>query len=262
MSPDARRSDDQAGSPEERHGTHRPLRAPAPTGAEEQLIALSQQVGEDQTVTEEVLASTALVLVCDLVLPARWASLTHRAAQPRTTAASDECAAALDTMQYRTGGGPCLEALVSGSVVVSDFATESRWPAFTHAAVTGSTARGALSYPLALAGHPATALNLYTDDGGSFDAVALHDAAVAAAGLALTLTAVRQRRRTDGSEQAAVGDRRLGAAIGIIMQRYGWTYDEAYDALHRESVAAHRTLDDVVRDVVLRGVLPTRRGSE
>jgi hypothetical protein len=234
--------------------------APAPhlTGTAAQLMELSQLVAGAGagTPSREDLTATALALVVDTVPGARWASLTHRGKALRTTAANDPYAEKLDRVQYRTGTGPCLTALDTGTVVVSDFTTETRWPDFT-AQVTGA-AQGALSYPLAPGGRPATSLNLYTDVRGAFDGLTLHTAAVAAAGLAFALTAIDQRHRADQLESGLATSRRIGAAVGILMHRHRWTYEQAFTSLTRTSQHTNRKLRDVAEDVVLTGDLPTR----
>jgi hypothetical protein len=220
------------------------------------LADLSHAIVEGETTTGDDLISTALRLVCDLVPAARWASVTHVAKQPETLAASDERALALDEAQYRSGVGPCLTALEDRTVVVSDFATEQRWAEFIAHASTDGVAAGSLSISLAAAGHAATSLNLYADARGRWDDAELEVAMLAAAGLALVLTAVAQRDRTHHLEVALSSSRVIGAAVGVLMTRHGWTYDQAFDALRRTIQHGHRKLRDIADDVVLMGTLP------
>ena len=225
-------------------------------GTAARVLELSRMITDAES-GEEDAGRTGLALACDLVPGARWASLTRRNGEPVTTAASHPHARALDVLQYRAGEGPCLTALDTTSVIVSDFATETRWPAFISSAAADSPARAALAYPLESAGHPATTLNLYSDVSGAFDGLVLHTAALTAAGLALALTAIDQHRRAAHLEIGLASSRLIGAAVGILMHRYRWTYDQAFDALRTTSQHSHRKLRDLADHVLLTGDLAT-----
>jgi AmiR/NasT family two-component response regulator len=59
-------------------------------------------------------------------------------------------------------------------------------------------------------------------------------------------------------EQALVGARRIGAAVGIIMARQTTTYDAAFDVLVTASKAQNRKLRVIADEVVLYGTLIER----
>lgn len=219
------------------------------------LAALSRLVADSGVASGDEIAGAALALTCDLVPGARWASLTHRASSWRTIAVSDPRAAVLDEFQYRAKAGPCLDAVRSTTVVASDFASERRWPEFTALALADRAATGSVSCPLAPAGRQATSLNLYTDSAerGAIDRPA---AELAASGLALVLTAIEQRSQLGHLEIALETSRSIGAAIGILMHRHRWTYEQAFDAMRHVSQHTHRRLRDIASDVVLIGDLP------
>ena len=220
------------------------------------LTALSRLLADTDATASEEIVCAALAMACELVPGARWASLTHKTARARTTAVSDPHAAVLDELQYRTGGGPCLTALETTAVVVSDFATEGRWPAFTALAVAEGTATGSISYPLASAGHNATSLNLYTDLVGGCHGMDVEAATLAASIFSLVLTAINQRDQVRNLDIALTTSRSIGAAIGILMHRHRWTYDQAFDAMRHVSQHTHRRLRDIASDVLLVGDLP------
>lgn len=71
--------------------------------------------------------------------------------QPRTVACTEEFLLALDAVQYRFGGGPCVEAASSRQPVrVAMDSTDQRWPRFAAAAQEAGV-RATLSIPLILA---------------------------------------------------------------------------------------------------------------
>ena len=219
------------------------------------LTALSLQLADLEAAHGDDLAGAALALACELVPGARWASLTHKTAEPHTTAVSDPHAAALDEFQYRTGSGPCLTALDTATLVVSDFSSEHRWPEFAALALAESSATGSISCPLEAAGHHATSLNLYTDLAGASSGMDVQAAGLAAAVISLVLTAINQREQLRNLEVALTTSRSIGAAIGILMHRHRLTYDQAFDAMRHVSQHTHRRLRDIASDVVHTGDL-------
>ena len=60
---------------------------------------------------------------------------------------------------------------------------------------------------------------------------------------------------------AVESNRRIGAAVGVLMVRYGLTEERAFDALRRTSNTSNRKLRDVADDVLFTGSLPGRSGS-
>jgi hypothetical protein len=227
-----------------------------PTGLVARMTALARRIAESEEFDPDALTVAALTLVCEAVPGARWASLTHVGREPRTIAASRPEATVVDEWQYRTRNGPCLTALDTTSVIVSDFADETRWPAFTEGALAHTVARGALSYPLEPAGRPASSLNLYTDTPAAFDGLALYTAALAATSLVVALTAIAQRKRAEHLEIALDSSRIISAAIGILMHRHRWTYEQAFAALRTASQHTQRKLRDLADEVMLIGSLP------
>jgi hypothetical protein len=228
---------------------------PAPFGTAARAMALSRRLSAPPVVTASELTRDALEMARDLVPAARWASLSSGGGTPRTTASSDPLADVLDALQYRCRSGPCLDALHGGTVVVSEFATEMRWPQFT-ALATASPVTAVLSYPLAPAGHPATSLNLYTDVEGAFDGSALHSAALAASSLAVMLTAISQRSRADRLRAELASTRRIGAAIGILMQRQRWSYERATEAFYRARDYGPLTVHELVERTISSAAKP------
>ena len=79
-----------------------------------------------------------------------------------TVAASDQVILDMDTYQYATGEGPCIDASVEGRrFQTQSLADETRWPAFTPKAHSlGISA--ILSTPLTASQEPVGALNIYS----------------------------------------------------------------------------------------------------
>lgn len=89
-----------------------------------------------------------------------------------TVAPTGNLAHALDEVQRRSGGGPCLTAISTHRpVVVADLTTDRRWPAMRDQA-TAAGMRSVLSLPLSADGAFFGALNLYASAAGAFDETA------------------------------------------------------------------------------------------
>lgn len=216
------------------------------------LIELSRQIATATEHDRIDRLAAALELACGCVTGARWASLTQQGERPKTPAASHELARQLDEAQYRTGSGPCLTALETGAVVVSEFEREHRWPHFVALARAGSPARGALSYPLAAAGHPGLSLNFYLDRAVPPEPVS----PLVAAGFALVLTAINDHDHAHQLQRALDSNRLIGTALGILMTTLHVTSDQAFSLLRVTSQHTHRKLRDIADEVVFTGVLP------
>lgn len=201
----------------------------------------------------------ALSLVLDFVPAVESASITEHAsstARPKTLASTDPIAAEVDGLQYRTGEGPCLAALTDDAVVVSDFTDEPRWPTFAFRAMVETPLRAAMVLPLSSAGNPGFSLNLYSACSSACSRPDLSRATAAGAGIGLVLTALRERQRATNLDIALSTSRRIGASMGVLMNRFHWTEAEAFDALRHASQVTHRKLRDIADEVVLTGALP------
>jgi hypothetical protein len=224
-------------------------------GLSQGLLELSRVIAEG-AVEPADLTRYALDFTCAVVPGSRWASVTRLdAGQPgaRTLAANDPRAAAVDACQYEADEGPCLAAIAEDRVVVSDFGTETRWPAFLSRVRSGHDCCASISYPLSSAGHARTSLNVYSDTSGAFGEDATDEIAAAAAGLSMALTGVQHLHERENLQIALQTNRRIGAAIGILMTREGLTYDQAFVAMRGASQRRHRKLRDVAEEVLYTG---------
>jgi GAF domain/ANTAR domain len=156
--------------------------------------------------------------------------------EPATFAATGLPAEVLDESQHADGDGPCMAAVRSRDIVLSqDLARETRWPAWTPIARRFGIA-SVLSYPFDVDPLMLGALNLYSDQPGAFvDDVPI--VAMLVADHASLLLRVRLRQLTQEELLAQVSDVRAGdtaveRAIGILMAQRGCPADQALRHLH------------------------------
>lgn len=208
--------------------------------------------------TRELLdaALTTVVRMTQAVVSgADGASITvPRQGQLRTVAASNNVVRDMDTDQYETGEGPCLDAATQGERFhIGSLDTERRWPAF----VPRARARGIrsiLSTPLLCENSALGALNIYSR---SVDAFAQHEQewadtfAAEAASLVTHAYASPTALDLDEQLQHALQSREVIAlAQGITMGRVGGTPAEAYLVLRDVSVRTGQPLFEVCARIV------------
>ena len=225
----------------------------------DQLAGLGRILAADSL--DLTTARTAVLSGVVHALPAMsWASLTsaNGRSRPVTLAASADTAKLVDAIQYRTEGGPCLQAVAETTIVrADDLSREDRWAPFVATALSETPVRAVVSCSLADGGHPEISLNMYSARPLSEDRPDLDGIAAIAAACSVALSAIDQRHRADHLEKALESGRRIGAAMGILMATRRLTEPQAFDALRVASQHSQRKLRDVAEDVLLTGELPT-----
>jgi hypothetical protein len=172
-----------------------------------------------------------------------------------TVAASNQIVMDMDTDQYATGQGPCLDASMQGSWFHAEaLATETRWPAFTPKA-RDLGINAILSSPLHALERPVGALNIYSRSASVFDAKAQETAAVFARKASVILSDARAGMtdlEVSARFQQALRSREvISLAKGIIMERDGVDEEEAFSVLRSLSRAEGLPLRGRAERVVL-----------
>jgi GAF domain-containing protein len=180
-----------------------------------------------------------------------------RRGRPETPAATDDVSGAVDRVQYETGEGPCLSAILEQPTYrTGDLAEETRWPSFSRPAVERTGVRSVLAYRLFTEADTLGALNLYSRERDAFDDEAEAIGTILAAHAALALAWAREREQISGLEQAVASNRSIGMAIGILMAIRRIGQDEAFDLLRRVSQRTNRKVREIADEVVHTGQLP------
>jgi len=196
--------------------------------------------------------ATATVEGCD------FASISLLGAGGRITtpAASHSLVVELDELQYRSGEGPCLEAVKEPAPAVygPDLAHDTRWPVFGPQA--GARGIGSLVSNKIAADGTVGALNLYSRRTDAFDQ-ADRDTAYLLAIFAAVVVASSQARLQAANLQDALENRDvIGQAKGILMEREKVTADEAFEMLRRASQRLNRKLRHLAEDIATTGEEP------
>jgi hypothetical protein len=178
--------------------------------------------------------------------------------KPRTASATDELAYRVDSLQFATGEGPCLQALIQSDIAhVDDLALDQQWPRFARRAVSETGVRSMLSFRLFLTESERAALNFYSLRPQAFESSSLATGAIFASYTSLLLLNLHHEDKSMHLERALESHREIGMALGILMARELHTADEAFTRLRTASQHLHRKLRDIAGDVIHTGALPS-----
>ena len=222
-----------------------------PFDGEAELVALLR-AGESWDETLQRVAD----LTCVTIPGCTTGSVTlWRADAPYTIVSTDELARTVDAAQYETLEGPCLDASRYGETyVVTDLATERRWPVFA-AMARRHGVRSSLSLPLSVRGTPIGALNLYSAERGAFaGAVEAGRVFAAQASVAIANAEVyaASRRLAEQLQEAMASRAVIEQAKGVLMAEQRCSPDAAFELLRHASQRENVPLREIARRIVAR----------
>ena len=174
----------------------------------------------------------------------------------KTAVFTDEAAPEIDTAQYETGIGPCLDSFRHRQIFrIPDTTKDDRWSAFCEAAAARGV-RSTLSIPLVANHEGLGALNLYSRTPNGFST---EDEEVAAQfGVQAAIVLANAQAYWDAhllSQNLATAMQSravIEQAKGILMGAQRCSADEAFQILVRASQRENRKLREVAEDVVSR----------
>jgi GAF domain-containing protein len=202
-------------------------------------------------------------LACEAVEPADLAGLTLLVEGKLATGVfTDPEAPEIDTAQYESGHGPCLDAFRYQQVYrIDSTADERRWPEFANLAAAHGV-MATVSVPVTARGESLGALNFYSrtgpfDDGHAYEAeLFAQQAAIVLANAQVYWDA---RQLGENLQQAMRSRSVIDQAIGILLTDGGRTPDDAFQLLVRASQRENRKLRDVAAEMVDRAVQRPQR---
>jgi transcriptional regulator with GAF, ATPase, and Fis domain len=183
--------------------------------------------------------------------------------EPRieTVASVGDVPPRVDALQYRTGEGPCLDAIREHEVFeTGELSAEDRWPRFARRAAKETGVRSMLSIRLYVQEDTYGALNLYSRQVDAFGEEARAIAGVLAAHGAVAFAGAREHQELETMRRGLESREVIGQAMGILMNRRHVSADEAFDVLVRVSQHLNRKLRDIAQDVATSGTDPEEMG--
>jgi GAF domain-containing protein len=174
--------------------------------------------------------------------------------EPITSAVSDRLAVEVDLVQYRTGEGPCLEAMRTTNVIRVDVVErDRRFTRFAPGALDLEI-NSVLSIPLTMDGRTVGGLNLYSRDADAFDAGT--EAAVrpiadfAAEAIATSPLFAYTLDMVDGLVETLESRALIAQAMGVIMATEQRTSEEALNRLRELAMTSSEAMRTVAQWVL------------
>ena len=221
----------------------------------EALTAMSGFFVGDATLKETL--QRVSDLACDTVPNADMVGLTMLVDGRAATAVfTDSEAPEIDTAQYESGIGPCLDAFRHRQVFrIDDMAGDTQWPAFSRVAADHGI-RSSMSLPLLARHEGVGALNFYSRSPSGFSSEDVETGLQFASHAAIVLAnsqAYWDAQQLGQDMIAAMQSRAtIEQAKGILMGAQRCSADEAFQVLVRASQRENRKLREIADQIVAR----------
>src|SRR4051794_6392754 len=193
------------------------------------------------------------------IADADFAGITlMRHGKPTTAVFTDSASPEIDSAQYETGVGPCLDAFRTNRIYkIEDTRTETAWPTFAKAAADHGVL-STLSLPLVAGSGALGALNLYSKTRDSFDDDDGGDGMVFATQAATVLSNAQAffatQELASNLETALTSRAVIEQAKGIIIGARGCSPDAAFNVLREQSQYENRKIRAVAEEIVRNAV--------
>ena len=179
----------------------------------------------------------------------------------RTVVFTGQLAVELDERQYQSGLGPCLDASKTGNTVVVDTDDPANhYPEFSRAAQRAGI-QHSVSVALPIPDRIVGALNLYASTLHPIQAHTIELAEAFAQYASVTVANVSTDHETAAQaeqlREALTSRAIIDQAKGVLMERHGYTADEAFTLLVNTSQRTNRKLRDIAAAIVKQAPRPT-----
>jgi transcriptional regulator with GAF, ATPase, and Fis domain len=181
-------------------------------------------------------------------------SLLDERGKRTSTGATDAVVLEADAAQYELGQGPCLTAWASErTVVITDVATDDRWPTWSQA-VRELSIRSVISSPLMAGTRCLGALKIYATQPGAYDAASarpLEKLAVPAATLLDNIQSSEAPQRFTEVLNSALDSRdTINRAQGFLMHLHGLDQAAALQQLVELSKTSRQPLLSISTEIL------------
>lgn len=211
---------------------------------------------------EAVVHNAVSMVGCDWAI---IAATDHLGEKPARLSAStdDTIAAAVAAVASTAADSPGIRAFEQGLVVVvDDLTTGAQFPDYARELVRRTPIRSVLALPLRMHDKALGVLSCYSARPGAFDQRAVEAGRILAVHGVVAVEAAREELRADNLEIALLTARTIGAAIGIVMERYALSGDDAWELLRSRSQDLNQPLAlmaaELVENGTMQGLPPVR----
>ena len=223
---------------------------------DEPLAQLTRRLVETEGVNPtlaDVLSRAVAAVPCGWAAAAVMDEVRDRPS--RLSASTDETLAALTAqIAAAAGSSPGILAFQTGEPVhVPDLSCDERFASYSSEMVQRTPVRSVLSLPLGLRGETLGVLTCYAASASAFDDSATQRAKELADLAAVAVDASITLDRADILSRALDNSRSIGLAIGILVERYKMTPEQAFEQLSDASQNANCKLSDLARELAETG---------
>jgi GAF domain-containing protein len=175
-------------------------------------------------------------------------SVVQRDGAINTMASTGGLVREMDTLQYEFDQGPCMDAIRHETLVlVEDLLNQAHnWPIYAPRAWSVGV-RAQMGVRVRTSQETFGSLNFYSTAANTIDPEAPRRAALFAGDAAIALD---HARHSEASSEAFPTRQLVGHAVGILMEKYEITEDNAMYYLVRIATAGELRLRDLAREVV------------
>jgi len=226
------------------------------------LAAMSRFFVGDATLSESL--QQVADLACQTVASADMVGITMLVeGRARTAVFTDDATTEIDSAQYETGSGPCLDAFRHKQVFrIDDMDKDTQWTPFSEAAAARGLA-SSMSIPLVARHEGVGALNFYSRSQAGFSdddvQTGLQFATHAAIVLANSQAYWDAHQLGEDMAQAMRSRAMIEQAKGILMGLQCCSADDAFQILVRASQRENRKLREIAEEVVASAASGRRR---
>lgn len=223
---------------------------------DESLTQLTRRLVETEGVTPtlaDLLEHAVAAVPCGWAAAAVMDEIGDRPA--RLSASTDASLATLTAkIAVAAGASPGIQAFSSGHVVHSpDLSSEGRFGTYPGQMLAETRVRSVLSLPLRLRGETLGVLTLYAGSPAAFDEGAIRRAQELADLAAVAVDASLTHDRADNLSRALGNSRAIGLAVGVLVERYKMTPEQAFQQLSHASQNSNCKLADLARELAETG---------
>jgi hypothetical protein len=171
--------------------------------------------------------------------------------QAELLASTDEIAARVDRLEWESGEGPCVDAILSDRFECDpDITKDPTWPKLAARVLRETPVRGMVGYRILMGDRKIGALNLFSDRPGALTQTGADAGAVLAAFASVAITAANEKAEARSLREGLASNREIGKAVGLLMATHSIGDDEAFEVLRQASTSLNRRLADIARDLV------------
>jgi len=171
--------------------------------------------------------------------------------EPVLQASSDETAAFVDRLEWETGEGPCVDAILSQRFEWDpDITHNPAWPRLAERVLAETPVKGMIGYRIVVSDRKVGALNVFSDTAGALTQEDADIGTILVSFASVAITAANQREEAASLREGMLSNREIGKALGMLMATHDISDREAFDRLRSASNQLNTRLVEVARRIV------------